>query len=330
MNKFLTVFALAVSVLLVGCQQEESSQPVNQDKKQEQTVSQQKKSKWGYELTDEVWQDTKSYDSPRMAFIWGKPPHTEGKTNYRYEIWSMKLDHTDLKRRVSYKDVGNGILRTQKTSPDGRYTVFAVSINSRYEKRLYDIKTKTMKVLSHGGVIPSFEWSSDSKSIYYNEAGDFKHYHIPTAKLTILSDKYGERGNAFLVIDNDTKIVFFRSNKMHVRDLKTGKLLFERPYERISEEGAIRTAKGDKFHFQYQSRGHVIVDASKPSYPIISEFDSASTPKAFDPADDTLLWTSALGIYDIKSNKRIELDLNNYDELMRHGLNPSQTNLYNF
>ncbi|RDH42129.1 hypothetical protein [Zooshikella ganghwensis] len=74
MNKFLTVFALAASVLLVGCQQEESSQPVNQDKKTEQTASQQKKSKWGYELADEVWQDTKSYNSPRIAFIWGKPP----------------------------------------------------------------------------------------------------------------------------------------------------------------------------------------------------------------------------------------------------------------
>ncbi|MGI0115331.1 TolB family protein [Zooshikella sp. RANM57] len=330
MNKFLTVLALTASVLLVGCQQEESPQPANQDKKQEQTASQQKKSKWGYELADEVWQDTKSYDSPRMAFLWRRPPHTEGKTDYRYEVWSMKLDHTDLKRRVSYKDVGNGILRTQKTSPDGRYTVFAVSINSRYEKRLYDIKTKTMKVLSHGGVIPSFEWTSDSKTIYYNEAGDFKRYHIPTAKLDILSDKYGERGNAFLVIDNDTKIVFFRSNKMHVRDLKTGKLLFERPYERISEEGVIRTPTGNKFHFQYQSRGHVIVDASKPSYPIIREFDRNFVPRAFDPFDDTLLWRSALSFHDTKTNKRVEIDLTNYYKLQDVGLNTSQTTLYNF
>lgn len=328
MNKFLTVFAFAASVLLVGCQQEESSQPVNQDKKQEQTTSQQKKSKWGYELAEEVWQDTKSYDGPRMAVIWSKPPHTADKKRFRYEIWSTKLDHTDLKRRVPYEAIG-GIIRTQKTSPDGRYTVYAVSVNSRYEKRLYDIKTKTMKVLSHGGVIPSFEWSSDSKSIYYNEAGDFKHYHIPTAKLAILSDKYSERGNAFLLIDNDTKIVFFRSNKMHVRDLKTGKLLYEKNYERLHHEGVFRTAKGDKIHFQ-GSMLHRIVDTTKPNYPVISEFESGFVAKAFDPNDDTLLWDSALGMHNIKSNKNIEIDLTNYHKLTDVGFNPSQMSIYNF
>ncbi|MBU2706905.1 hypothetical protein KCM76_13000 [Zooshikella marina] len=329
MNKFLTVFALAASVLLVGCQQEESSQPANQDKKTEQTASQQKKSKWGYELADEVWQDTKSYGSPRMAFIWTDPPHATEKTRFGDEIWSTKLDHTDLKRRVPYEAIG-GIIRTQKTSPDGRYTVYAVSINSRYEKRLYDIKTKTMKILSHGGVIPSFEWSSDSKSIYYNEAGDFKHYHIPTAKLNILSDKYGERGNAFLVIDNDTKIVFFRSNKMHVRDLKTGNLLFEREYDRISERSVIRTATGDKIHFK-GAFGHKIVDTTKPNYPEINSFSTdAIFPKAFDPFDASHLWVAALGIYDIKTNKLIDIDLTNYHKLKDVGLNTSQTTLYNF
>ncbi|MBU2712046.1 hypothetical protein [Zooshikella harenae] len=102
MNKFFTALALTASVLQVGCQQEEPSKSVNQDKKQEQTASQQKKSKWGYELADEVWQDTKSYDAPRMAFIWSKPPHTADKKRFRYEIWSTKLDHTDLRRRVPY------------------------------------------------------------------------------------------------------------------------------------------------------------------------------------------------------------------------------------
>ncbi|RDH42128.1 hypothetical protein [Zooshikella ganghwensis] len=208
--------------------------------------------------------------------------------------------------------------------------MFAVSINSRYEKRLYDIKTKTMKVLSHGGVIPSFEWSSDSKSIYYNEAGDFKHYHIPTAKLTILSDKYGERGNAFLVIDNDTKIVFFRSNKMHVRDLKTGKLLFVRKYDRISERSVIRTAKGDKIHFQ-GAFGHKIVDTTKPNYPEINSFSTLSIfPRAFDPFDDSLVWMGALGLYDTKTKKRAEQDLTNFDELQRLGLSTSQASIYNF
>ncbi|MGI0115522.1 hypothetical protein [Zooshikella sp. RANM57] len=264
-KKYLLSLILLGCFAISGCNEDNNASsttaPPSADQQQEQTnemVIDSLLEERGMNIEEEVWQDPDSYDQPRIQFIWANPP-TEARVEdinkkTSKEIWSVKADFTDPKLRVP-KELIEGTIFDTKPSPNGRYVALAF-LKDKVVKKIYDIKTKTMISVSEGPVVPAFEWTQDSNTLYFNEAKDMKKFHVPSQKLSIVT-KYEEGGNSFLLMDNDTKFVFTRNKEIIIRDVKTGKKLYQQSYPRVYHWGLIKY-KDNKI-FGFKVRGDFVV-----------------------------------------------------------------------
>ncbi|WP_163836328.1 TolB-like translocation protein [Spartinivicinus ruber] len=321
MKKQLSIFFLSLFII-AGCSEEQSSSS-KETSQQEQKITLTQADLLGLKLEEEVWQDPKSYDSPRIQFVWDDSP-SGLETKHQMEIWSAKPDFSDLKIRVPGNLI-KGIVRDSKPSPDGRYVAMAVDDGERYEKQLYDIKAKQLKVMSFGPVIPSFEWSQDSKTVYFNEAGNMKKYHVPTNKLEVVT-KYEEHGNSFILMDKDTKFVFTRNKKIIIRDVETGKKMYEKEYGSVDHRGLIKYKNGKVFGYQ-TNEGFIVANIDSPEKELIKLDGSVGNLLGFDLKSYNKIWLNFFGFIDF-SVGRIQ-DVENISKFSKAGGSKNQYEFYN-
>ncbi|MBU2711070.1 hypothetical protein [Zooshikella harenae] len=315
-KKYLLSLILLGCFATSGCNEDNSASstttPPSADQQQEQTdemIVDSLLEERGMKIEEEVWQDPESYDQPRIQFIWDNPP-TEARVEdinkkTSKEIWSVKADFTDPKLRVP-KELIEGTIFDTKPSPNGRYVALAF-LKDKVVKKIYDIKTKTMIPVSEGPVVPAFEWTQDSNTLYFNEAGNMKKFHVPSQKLAIVT-KYEEHGNSFLLMDNDTKFVFTRNEELIIRDVETGKKIYQQSYPRVYHDGLIKFKDGKIFGFKVQG-DFVVKNIDNPEKDLLRKgrdqlyvYDFSLNSYTRIKADFTREW-------DIKNDKPINDDI---------------------
>ena len=129
-----------------------------------------------FELKREIYGDPNSFDQPRIQFSW------QGPNRERPEIWSVKIDGTDLRLAVDAdllypkdEDVGLHPGFSSARSPDNRY-ILVVMANNKYRNNLIHIidlkEHKHSKINSSESALSiRYPWVSDSKSFFFSKYG---------------------------------------------------------------------------------------------------------------------------------------------------------------
>ncbi len=148
-----------------------------------------------FELKREIYGDPDIFDQPRIQFSW------HGPNREKTEIWSVKIDGTDLRLAVDanllYPKDGNlGLQPGFNTyrSPDNRYILvmlgeYSVSYVAVY---IIDLKSQTRKKIEdtqHAFLI-RYPWVSDSKSFFYlrGETGSLSRYYLESEKIESIKE----------------------------------------------------------------------------------------------------------------------------------------------
>lgn len=125
-------------------------------------------------LKREIYGDPDIFDQPRIQFVWRGPKRDNA------EIWSVKIDGTDLRlaadAQLLYQgdeELGMHTHITPMRSPDNRYILVNMhKVRSFFH--LIDLKEGTSKKIhdSRGNLLISYPWVSDSQSFFYQRAAD--------------------------------------------------------------------------------------------------------------------------------------------------------------
>ncbi|MBU2706757.1 hypothetical protein KCM76_12255 [Zooshikella marina] len=315
-KKYILPLMLLGCLVISGCNEDNSTSSTTAqlpaDQQEEQTdemIIDSLLEEKGIKIEEEVWQDPDSYDQPRIQFIWANPP-TEAREEdinkqTSKEIWSVKADFTDPKLRVP-KELIEGTIFDTKPSPNGRYVALAF-LKDKVVKKIYDIKTKEMIPVSEGPVVPAFEWTQDSNTLYFNEAGNMKKFHVPSQKLSIVT-KYEEHGNSFLLMDNDTKFVFTRNEEIIIRDVKTGEKIYQQSYPEVYHWGLIKYKDNKIFGFKVQG-DFVVKNIDFPEKDIIRNGNSISRVYDFSLNSYEQVKHGFDVAWDMKNKKLIEVEI---------------------
>ncbi|PKL82197.1 MAG: peptidase S9 [Ignavibacteriae bacterium HGW-Ignavibacteriae-3] len=130
-----------------------------------------------------------SPDSKEIAFDSKRVSRPESSTNT--DVWIVSADGTGLK---NITESNQGSDSNPKYSPDGKYIAYLTQIIPGYESdrfriALYDRKTGTNKIIteSFDNWVNDFEWSNDSRSIYFtaSEKGYQPLFNVDIRNLSI-------------------------------------------------------------------------------------------------------------------------------------------------
>ncbi|WP_250654792.1 hypothetical protein [Alkalimarinus coralli] len=187
-NASLKFFLLLFLVLLAGCN--ESGSESNSAQVQDE-VSEEKP----FVIKPEIYGDPYIFDGPRIQFAMSAPGEK------RDTIWSIKTDGTDLRQAVN-----NQRLRGETDavfnhppvrSPDNRYIAISMMTSEGLEKQLIDLKSNTKITFAKGGGIPLFQWTSDSKEVFFHMDQNLWRYHVDRKTMT-KEVKIGYQGTYYL------------------------------------------------------------------------------------------------------------------------------------
>ncbi|MBU2707623.1 hypothetical protein KCM76_16635 [Zooshikella marina] len=225
---FITIISL---VLITGCEQSSEQQPAQRKEAANAEASSSQAMPQAPELKviKEDISDSSLYKEPRIQFIWDAPPNREDGKD---EVWSMSLNGDELRQVASHEELicdedgrtgqnGTTVVR----SPNNRYLAYAWSpFGPKYLRCILDLKTRKTTVIADSVGIPSFNWSQDSRFLYFLDGRAVKKYDLKTNKL---SDYPLQFGTPMYLYENDTK-VFARDNQsLKIYDFKSGKVLKE-------------------------------------------------------------------------------------------------------
>jgi len=255
---------------------------------------------------EEIYGDPDIFSEPRLQFVWQAP------TEEKYTIWSTRLDGSDL-RRVLPPDLlftkGGVIFHLPMRSPDNRY--LAVSLDSSEVmgtiKMLFDLKEKTATELGRGAYVPDFQWTSDSRFLYYYNDDGFWKYDVKS-KINHDTPVIYSRG---LYILDDDRFVALNDEGYSVYS-KNGKKLF---YTKIIEQnmGGIASNRhtiskdGSLMYcmIAYNKKPfNMILKLSNPSEVLFKSFDTNIANPAFGPKNRKLYFSKGVvRALDIKTGK---------------------------
>ena len=131
-----------------------------------------------------------SYDMPRIQFLF-KP-----QKNQKDQLWSVKIDGTDLREVIPYKELWAPELNvisvrgTPKRSPNNRYIAMMRDRKSHAANIavLYDLKTKKWEEVSNiSGDL--FSWLPDSSGFCLIQSGRAYIYDIASKSHTQIDDR---------------------------------------------------------------------------------------------------------------------------------------------
>ncbi|WP_250654793.1 hypothetical protein [Alkalimarinus coralli] len=146
-------------------------------------------------IKPEIYGDPDIFDGPRIQFAMKAPGEN------RRTIWSIKTDGTDLRQAVN-----NQRLRGETDavfnhppvrSPDNRYIAISMMTSEGLEKQLIDLKSNTKITFAKGGGIPLFQWTSDSKEVFFHMDQNLWRYHVDRKTMT-KEVKIGYQGTYYL------------------------------------------------------------------------------------------------------------------------------------
>ncbi len=148
-----------------------------------------------FELKREIYGDPDIFDQPRIQFSW------HGPNREKTEIWSVKIDGTDLRLSVDAEllypegeDLGLQPGFSTYRSPDNRYILvmlgkYRVSYVAVY---IVDLKEQTRKKVEdtkHAFLI-RYPWVSDSKSFFYlrDKTESLSRYYLNSGKIETIKE----------------------------------------------------------------------------------------------------------------------------------------------
>jgi len=209
----LMLLLLAVGLLSSGCSGANDENPkVDSSSTKAADAEVDDKRLGAADIPDEVYGDLDTFSTPRLQFV------VRIKESGLPEIWSSRLDGSDVRRVVSA-----ALLSTPKPgainhppvrSPDNRYIVYSTNPEGPIEKRIIDLKEKTVEVIATGGGIPSFQWTPDSNNIIFGLVGgeynDLVQYNVTTKKLS--KKKVIKTSGGFYLVPHNKHIISMTYN----------------------------------------------------------------------------------------------------------------------
>lgn len=153
-----------------------------------------------------------SPDGTEIAFDSKRVADPEASTNV--DIWTVDIDGNNLKNITSNN---KGADTHPIYSPDGKYIAYLTQIIPTYESdririALYNRITGENKIItdSFDNWVNSFEWSSDSKSIYFtgHQKGYMPLFKIDLATLEITEVVKSKSIRAFTVSNKNNKVYY--------------------------------------------------------------------------------------------------------------------------
>lgn len=184
-----------------------------------------------YEYQTEQWDDPDILSTPRLQFTWVKPGDAADKVG----VWTMKFDGTDLRELVKPEELmpehlGKGYLRPEVSmvrSPNNRYIPYAVSYEIYYERRLFDLKTREVTVITSSGGEPKFQWFKGSRFLKFAGPAPMMVYDLENKTLQNISTRFTESGylEGGMSFDNGNQVVNMDGPKATFYDFDTGEML---------------------------------------------------------------------------------------------------------
>jgi len=173
-----------------------------------------------------------SPDSKKVVFSSKRVSDPESSTNS--DVWTVNVDGSNLKNLTEENKAYDGF---GKFSPDGKYIAYRTQLIPVYESDkwrlvIHNLKTGEKKILTEeiDNHVNGFEWSSDSKTIFFNI--DEKGYN-PLLKINIDNQKTirileGKSLHGFTLAPNDEFIIYkfsftHKPAELAMLNLKSGK-----------------------------------------------------------------------------------------------------------
>jgi len=261
----LMLFLLAAGLLLAGCSgandenpKVESSSTIAADAEVED------KRLGAADIPDEVYGDPDTFSTPRLQFV------VILKESGLPEIWSSRLDGTDVRRVVSAELISTpmpgSINHPPVRSPDNRYIVYSLSTGKGIKKYLVDLKKKKVEQIAEGGAIPSFQWTPDSKNIIFGLMGgdyaDWVQYNLDTKQLK--KRKYIKTTGGLYLIPHNMHFIAMTHNGFAEYDFD-GELIREvKLAERIQGYPFYNVSRNGDFIFYGDKKGYYFISTKAP------------------------------------------------------------------
>jgi len=292
---YLIIISLVIALFCSSGCSDQKNEALSKEKEQAttQTVDEVKKEPEKVVYKEEVYGDTEIFNKPRLQFAW-QAPMEEDQT-----IWSTYLDGSDLRRVLSpellFKE--GGIIRHLPIrSPDNRFLAVSLTTSEVMGtvKALYDLKEKTVTELGRGAFVPHFQWTADSKNLFYYNEGEFWKYNVKTKKNSKMPTLYSI---GFYIL-NDDRFVALHSDSYSVHS-KDGKEIFRKEItgggiapncHAVSRDGSLIFCL-----ITYNRKGFdIIFKLNNPDEIIFKSFDTNISNPVFGPENKKLYFSQGV------------------------------------
>jgi hypothetical protein len=179
-----------------------------------------------YEYQTEQWDDPDILSTPRLQFTWTKPGDSESQQG----LWSMKLDGTDLREVATPAELEGpekGFYRPEVPfvrSPDNRYVAYISRTETKYQRRILDLKTRQVSVIADGPGPPNFQWFKEGRFLLFAGPGPMFQYDMQTQKISKIVTRFVEDGymSNYQSYDNGNQLVWRDIEYTHFYDFDSG------------------------------------------------------------------------------------------------------------
>jgi len=263
------------------------------------------------DIPDEVYGDAPTFNAPRLQFV------VILKESGLQEIWSSRLDGTDVRRVVSAELVNSpvrgSINRPPVRSPDNRHIVYSLATEDGIKKQLIDLKEKQVEVFAVGGGIPSFQWTPDSGNIIFalvgGEYNDRVQYSLDTKIIT--KKKHMKNSGGVYLIPHKMHFIAMTYKGFAEYDFD-GKLIREvKLAERIQTFPFYDVSRNGELVFYGDKRGSHLIRTADPKHVLATVKYS-----------ECLIHPSGIELLCLKSGNLISIDINAKQESKLLDLKP--------
>ena len=204
--------------------------------------------------------DPAFYKDDRLQFMW--TPEGEKME----ALWSMKLDGSDVRKVIDSDKLFFGgtwtFLHPPVRSPNRRYLAYLNLADEVWSgKVIYDLKTGERIQLIEGGTAPYFNWSPDSRYLFFYN--DFKFYRYEIEKRQLVETKEFIESHGIYTLDDNKTILAVNREGISYHDYD-GQLIDKKEfYLTISQRdfhAATRT--GDYLVYEVGDKGNLFSPTS--------------------------------------------------------------------
>ncbi len=202
-----------------------------------------------FQVIPEDINNADSYDQPRIQFVW------QGPSREKPEIWSIKIDGTDLRlaadKDLLYqgetKDLNFAVYPVR--SPDNRYIlVHFSSMSMPYRIHVIDLKEKTNKFILDCQIWHA-PWVGDSQSFFCKFDRKLKRVYFKTGQVKEVNKTLS---TPYYVLQNSERIVQMEENGFKILDFNGREIRYEKLGEIMP---TIHTVSKNGKYIMYMPKG---------------------------------------------------------------------------